>query len=486
MFLAKQYLTAVKIERKFPIVAVLITGAFLAILNQTLLATAIPHIMIDLNLSENTAQWLTTIFMLVNGIMIPISAFLMETFTSRQLFLTAMITFAIGTLVCAVAPNFPVLMVGRIVQATGAGIMMPLMMTIFLLIFPIERRGTAMGTVGLVISFAPAIGPSLSGWLLEYYHWKSLFYIVFPLAILNIIIAYFVMKNVIERTFPKVDVISIMLSTLGFGGILFGFSSAGNYGWLSPVVLSTLLIGAITLLMFVLRQLKLKEPVLQFKVLTYRTFVFTTIIGMIAFMGLIAAETILPIYMQLMAGYTAFQSGLVILPGALLMGFMSPITGRIFDRFGARRLVITGLSIVTVTTFMYTFLTEHTTLPYITIVFAIRMLGLSMVMMPATTAGLNQLPTRLIPHGTAMNNTMRQVAASIGTALLITIMSGANVKAGEFIDNERLIQGVNLSFYVATGLSFIALILAFYIKGTTPTEEREAMLAEEMDIKGSA
>lgn len=471
-FLSENYMTAIKIERKFPIVAVLITGAFLAILNQTLLATAIPHIMLDLNLTENTAQWVTTIFMLVNGIMIPISAFLMETFTSRQLFLTAMLTFAVGTLVCGIAPNFAILMVGRIIQATGAGIMMPLMMTIFLLIFPIERRGAAMGTVGLVISFAPAIGPSLSGWLLEYFHWRSLFYVILPLAIIDIIIAYFVMKNVIDRTFPKVDIASIILSTIGFGGLLFGFSSAGNFGWTSPVVISTLLIGTVTLIMFILRQFKLKEPTLQFRVFTYRTFVITTVIGMIAFMGLIAAETILPIYMQLMAGYTALQSGLVILPGALLMGFMSPITGRIFDRFGARILVITGLSIITVTTFLFTFLTENTSLAYLTIVFMIRMFGLSMVMMPATTAGLNQLPTRLIPHGTAMNNTLRQVSASIGTAILITIMSGPKMQAGEVADQGQLIQGVNLAFYVATGLSIVGLILAFYIKGTTPAEER--------------
>ncbi len=188
---------------KLPVVAVLLAGAFLAILNQTLLATAIPPIMEDLHLTENTAQWLTTIFMLVNGIMIPITAFLIETFTTRRLFLTAMSIFAVGTLICAISPNFSLLMTGRVVQAAGAGIMLPLMMTIFLLIFPVERRGTAMGTVGLIISFAPAIGPTLSGWIVEQYPWRALFYIILPLAIIDIIISYFVLKNVTERTFPK-------------------------------------------------------------------------------------------------------------------------------------------------------------------------------------------------------------------------------------------------------------------------------------------
>ncbi|WP_404451578.1 MDR family MFS transporter [Virgibacillus necropolis] len=466
----------IKHMNKFPIVAVLLTGAFVAILNQLLLATAIPHIMEDLNLTENTAQWVTTIFMLVNGIMIPITAFLVETFTTRKLFLTAMIIFAAGTLVCALSPNFAVLMIGRIIQAAGAGIMLPLMMTIFLLIFPIEKRGSAMGMVGLIISFAPAIGPTLSGWVVQHYPWRYLFYIILPVAIIDIIIAYFVLKNVTTRTFPKVDYLSIVLSTLGFGGLLYGVSSAGNYGWTSIYVILSLVIGVISLTAFITRQFKLKQPILEFRVFKYKMFTITTMIGMIAFIGLIGAETMLPIYMQNMAGFTAIESGIMIMPGALLMGFMSPITGRIFDKIGARWLVIIGLAILTVTTFLFTDLTANTSLTYLTVVFAIRMFGISMVMMPATTAGLNQLPNRLIPHGTAMNNTMRQVAASIGTAVLITVMTATALNTG---DPNGLIHGVNVAFYVVTAISLIGLILSFFIKGTTPAQEREAMARAE-------
>lgn len=457
-------LDAIQKSSKLPIIAVLIGGSFLAILNQTLLATAIPHIMNDLNLTENTAQWLTTIFMLVNGIMIPITAFLMETFSTRRLFLTSMSIFAIGTLFCVLAPNFPLLMVGRIVQATGAGITMPLMMTVLILIFPIEKRGVAMGVVGLVISFAPAIGPALSGWLLQYFHWKSLFYIVLPLALIDIVFAFIYMKDVITRTYPKVDLLSIFLSTLGFGGLLYGFSSAGNNGWSSMTVIGSLICGAIALTIFIIRQFKLKQPILEFRVFKNRTFTITTIIGMIAFMGLIAAETILPIYMQNMAGYTPFESGMVILPGALLSGLLSPITGKIFDKIGARLLVIGGLGIVTITTFMFTNLTVDTSLTYLTVVFAIRMIGISMVSMPATTAGLNQLPNKLIPHGTAMNNTMRQIAASIGTAMLVTVMTGTTLINKTPTDPTGLIHGVNIAFIVATVLSLVGFILAFYVR----------------------
>ncbi|HET7615491.1 MAG TPA: MFS transporter, partial [Bacillales bacterium] len=225
---------------KTPIVAVLLAGAFVAILNQTLLNTAIPKIMSDLDISAATAQWLTTVFMLTNGVMIPITAFLIERFSTRKLFLTAMSLFAAGTLIAAMAPSFPYLLTARIVQASGAGIMLPLMQTVFLTIFPREKRGAAMGMVGLVIAFAPAIGPTLSGWLVQNYSWRVLFYVILPIAIIDIFLAYFVMKNVTKLTYPKVDIFSIILSSFGFGGLLYGFSSAGQSGWDSTKVLISL------------------------------------------------------------------------------------------------------------------------------------------------------------------------------------------------------------------------------------------------------
>lgn len=456
------YTTGTKAEvNRTALVAILLAGSFLAILNQTLLITATPHIMMDFNLSESTGQWVTTVFMLVNGIMIPITAFLMETYTTRRLFLTSMTIFIVGTIVCLFAINFPLLMIGRVIQAAAAGIMMPLMMTIFMLIFPIERRGFAMGMAGLVIAFAPAIGPSLAGWLVEMMHWRFLFLIILPLCLIDLIFAYFFMGNIIKRTFPKVDYPSIVLSIFGFGGILFGFSNVGNYGWLHPNVIISLLIGSVTLTIFILRQLKLAEPILEFRVFKNRIFTLTTIIGMIAFMMLIAAETILPIYMQLMAGFTALESGIMILPGALIMGLMSPIVGKVFDRIGARALLITGLGIITFTTIFFTNLSQETSLLFLTVVFGVRMIGIAMVMMPSTTAGLNALPQRLIPHGTAMTNTMRQIAASIGTATLVTVMS---LGALGSTHPDALIQGVNIAFYVATAISFIGFVLSLFVK----------------------
>lgn len=447
--------------RIVPIMIVLISGAFVTILNQTLLGTALPQIMLDLNLSADLAQWLQSVFMLVNGIMIPVTAFLIDRFTTRGLFLTAMGIFSLGTLFAAIAPSFSILLTGRILQASGAGIMMPLMQTIMFLIFPIEKRGRAMGLFGLVIAFAPAIGPTLSGWIVDQFDWRVLFYMILPIAIIDIIVAYFILENVTKQTNPKLDILSIILSTFGFGGFLYGFSVAGSSGWGSTQVIISIVVGVLAIVWFILRQLKLDQPILEFRVFQYKLFTITTVIGMVTFMAMIGAAVVLPLYMQDMLGFSPVQSGLALLPGAIMVGVLNPITGTLFDKFGARWLAIIGLAILTITTLMLSILTTETSFAYIATVNALRSLGIAMTLMPVTTAGLNSLPTRLIPHGTAVNNTFRQVSGSIGTALPITIMIQA-ANPAEGVSGE--VHGVNMSFLVAGIIAAIGFILAFQIK----------------------
>lgn len=443
------------------LMAVLLSGAFAAILNQTLLATAIPHIMNDLKLDADVAQWLQSVFMLVNGIMIPITAFLINKFSTRSLFFTALSLFGLGTLICGISPNFSILLAGRILQAAGAGIVMPLMQTILFLTYPKSERGKAMGMFGLVISFAPAIGPTLSGWFVEIYPWRGLFWIIVPIVVIDIIVAYFILRNVTKTTNPSLDMTSIVLSTLGFGGILYGFSAAGNSGWLSVSVILPIIVGALALFFFIRRQNKLDEPILEFGVFKNKVFTLSTLLGMIVFMAMIGGAVILPIFMQTMLGFSAMESGMMLLPGAILMGIMSPVTGRLYDRYGARWLAIIGLLIVTVTTLMFSNLDTATTFTYLAVVNTFRMLGVAMVMMPVTTAGLNQISNTLVPHGTAMNNTMRQVAGAVGTALLVSIMTGT-MKPEEGV--EGMIHGVNVSFFFAATLAFIGFILAFWLR----------------------
>ncbi|WP_246247669.1 MDR family MFS transporter [Piscibacillus halophilus] len=465
--------------RKGPMVAIMLVGAFFAILNETLLATALPTIMDDFGITENKVQWLTTAFLLTNGVMIPISAFLIERFSTRKIFFTAISVFILGTFIASISHTFELLLAARVVQAAGSGIMLPLLMTVTLTIFPKEKRGTAMGFAGLVISFAPAIGPTLSGWLLEYFSWRGLFYVVLPIAITALIFAFYVVQNVTRVTKPKIDIISIILSSFGFGGLLFGFSSAGENGWGSPIVLISIIAGAIIIALFVWRQLKMKTPMLEFRVFKFPIFSISLIITMIVLMAMIGAETLLPLYMQNVRGFTPFESGLMLLPGAIVMGIMSPITGRLFDSLGARKLAIPGLLIVSITTFLFTNLSMDTSFVYLTVIYAIRMFGLSLAMMPVMTNGLNQLPLEWNAHGSAMANTLQQVSASIGTAILVTVMTTTTshfepnadqlqgLSQAEIVD-QALISGYNMAFVVATVLSFVGMLLAFLLQKQKP------------------
>ncbi|OXM88391.1 DHA2 family efflux MFS transporter permease subunit [Paenibacillus rigui] len=402
---------------------VLMAGAFISILNQTLINVAIPHLMSDFNVSATTVQWLSTAYMLVNGVLIPISAYLIESYGTRSLFLFAMICFTLGSAVCGIAPSFSIMMIGRVIQAVGAGLIMPLITNIFLAVFPPEKRGSAMGTMGIVMIFAPAIGPTLSGWIVQNYTWRILFYMMIPLGVLDILLAIKWLKNVTKLSYPKLDTAGAIFSTIGFGALLYGFSEAGSKGWTSLEVMSMLVIGIIFIVMFIVRELTSSEPLLEFRVFKYDVFTLSTVIGSFTNMAMLGAMILLPIYLQNIKGFTPLQSGLLMLPGALLMGVMSPIAGALFDRIGARPLAIIGLAITAFTTWEFSKLTIDSTYAHMMVLYTARMFGMSMLMMTVQTAGLNQLPPHLGSHGTAMSNTMRQIAGSIGTALLVTVMS---------------------------------------------------------------
>ncbi|WP_342501237.1 MDR family MFS transporter [Bacillus sp. FSL W7-1582] len=446
------------------IVGIFLVGAFVAILNQTLLIPAIPHIMEEFNIDVSKGQWLTTAFMLTNGILIPITAFLIEKFSSRSLVLTALSIFTAGTILASFATNFPVLLAARIVQAAGAGILMPLMQTIFLTIFPKEKRGQAMGMVGLVISFAPALGPTLGGWIVDSFSWKFLFYIVLPIGIIDLILAFFLMKNVTQQRDTRIDVLSVILSSFGFGGLLYGFSSVGTYGWTSATVLISLIVGAVSLFFFILRQSNLKRPMLEFGVFKFAIFSLTTFLGMFVFALLIGTETILPLYTQNVRGLSALDTGLILLPGALFMGFLSPIIGRIFDKVGGKGLALGGFTILAVTSLPFMMLNLNSSIALITVAYTLRLIGVGMIMMPLTTAGINSLPPHLIPHGTAMNNTMRQMGGSIGTAVLVSIMSSSAANAALSDPMKSAVHGMNTSFIVSGAIAVIGLVLSFFLK----------------------
>ncbi|PDY46300.1 MFS transporter [Bacillus pseudomycoides] len=480
--------------KKGPIMFIMILGAFLATLNQTLMSVATPELMVEFKISATTAQWLTTGYMLVNGVLIPITAYLMQRFTTRELFQTSMFIFLAGTIVSAVATGFPVLLTGRMIQAAGAGVIMPLLTHVILTIFPREKRGAAMGMVGLAVIFAPAIGPTIAGYILENYKWETMFYGMIPFAVLVIVLGFIYLRNVSDRIKTKFNILSVILSTIGFGALIYGFSQAGSLGWSNIEVLSTIAVGILALALFSWKELRSQNPLLDLRVFKYNMFSLTTIINIAVTMVMYADMMLLPLYLQNMRGYTAIESGLLLLPGALVMGFLMPVTGKLFDRFGAKWLAIIGMTITIITTMGFINLTDSTSYTYLILMSTGRRIGMALMMMPIQTAGLNQLPQRLHAHGTAISNTIRQVAGAVGTSLLVTVMTdrtkshlqdmiptaAAKGLTQRELVTEASIQGINDAYLVIIGIGIIGLLLSFFIKKVKQDSELESNNPAEM------
>ncbi|HDK4319773.1 TPA: DHA2 family efflux MFS transporter permease subunit [Staphylococcus aureus] len=499
------------------ILAALLFGMFIAILNQTLLNVALPKINTEFNISASTGQWLMTGFMLVNGILIPITAYLFNKYSYRKLFLVALVLFTIGSLICAISMNFPIMMVGRVLQAIGAGVLMPLGSIVIITIYPPEKRGAAMGTMGIAMILAPAIGPTLSGYIVQNYHWNVMFYGMFIIGIIAILIGFVWFKLYQYTTNPKADIPGIIFSTIGFGALLYGFSEAGNKGWGSVEIETMFAIGIIFIILFVIRELRMKSPMLNLEVLKFPTFTLTTIINMVVMLSLYGGMILLPIYLQNLRGFSALDSGLLLLPGSLIMGLLGPFAGKLLDTIGLKPLAIFGIAVMTYATWELTKLNMDT--PYMTImgIYVLRSFGMAFIMMPMVTAAINALPGRLASHGNAFLNTMRQLAGSIGTAILVTVMTtqttqhlsafgeeldktnpvvqdhmrelasqyggqeGAMKVLLQFVNKLATVEGINDAFIVAMIFSIIALILCLFLQ----SNKKAKATAQKLDADNS-
>ncbi len=447
-----------------PLLAVLLSGAFVAILNETLLNVAITPIMESFQVEASTAQWLATVYLLVIAVLVPVSAFLIQRFTTRQLYTAAMLLFGAGTLIAGTAPAFALLLLGRILQAAGTGILIPLFTNVILAVIPPERRGRVMGLFGLVIMFAPAVGPTVSGLIVDYLSWRWLFYLVLPIAVIAILYGIVSLKNVTEVTRPKMDLISVALSTIGFGGVVFGFSSAGEgTGRLDGSGSGHRTYG----------RTDFPRPVCdppeetghahaRHAVFAYPMFTLAILVMMIVVMTMFATMIVLPIYLLKVLAFSAVTVGLIMLPGGLINGALSPVMGYLFDRFGPRWLLIPGVVTMTVTVFLFRSLDPGTSPLTIVILHTMLMVSVAMVMMPAQTNGLNQLPPYLYPHGAAIANTLMQVSGAIGTALFVTIMTLGQQRymeghPGAADETAALAAGVKQAFTFGFLLAVLAL-----------------------------
>lgn len=460
-------------HRRNIIVSVMILSGFISILNQTLLNTALPSIMRGLHVGENTAQWLVTGFMLVNGVMIPLTAYLMDKVKTRPLYLASMGIFLFGTIVAAIAPNFGVLMTARVIQAMGAGIIMPLMQFTLFSLFPRDKRGFAMGLAGLVISFAPAIGPTLSGLIIDISSWRVPFIAVAVIAGGGFIFGATSISNYNDPKDITLDKLSVVYSTLGFGVMLYAFSNAGSLGFTSWMFYVPLILSLIVIAIFIKRQLTISNPILNLRVFKNKTFTLTTICSMIVMMSMIGPALLIPMYVQNAMGLSALLSGVVILPGAIINGAMSIYTGKAYDKYGVRPLIMIGFTLLIILTGVLAFLKVDTPYWLLVVVYALRMFSVSILTMPLNTAGVNALPNKDISHGTAIMNFARMMASSIGTALMVALMTtGAKAFAPkphagtskELLQREAVARGVDLSFGVITILVIIGLIVGLFVR----------------------
>lgn len=452
-------------------IATLLVAAFVMILNETIMGVALPRLMISLRINAATAQWLTTAFLLTMAVVIPTTGFLLQRLSTRTVFLGAMTLFATGTLLAGMAPGFWLLLVARIVQASGTATMLPLLMTTILTLVPPERRGRVMGNVSIVISVAPAIGPTLSGLILQYLTWRFMFLLVLPIALAALAYGAWRLVDVGEVGTQSLDVISVALSVPAFGGVVFGLSqlgqaaSAGQLG----VAVGCLAVGVVCLALFGLRQLALQSrgnPVLDLRVFGYPMFRIGTALLVITMMGLFGVVILLPIYLQNIHHLSTLSTGLLLLPGGLLMGLLAPPVGRIFDRYGPRALATLGSVLVTAAMWRFSTATAGTPVWQLLALHVTLSVGLACLFTPGFTTALNPLPPHLYSHGSATLTTLQQVAGAAGTALLVTVLTARATSAAATGAGPAAAQGAGLqtAFAVATAISAVGIVLALFLR----------------------
>ncbi|SFC94780.1 MFS transporter, DHA2 family, lincomycin resistance protein [Bacillus sp. OV322] len=347
------------------ILASLLICGFVGMFSETALNIAMTNLMGVFQISAATAQWLTTGFLLTLGILMPMSGLLLQMFTTRQLFTGSLISLIVGTSIAALGFNFEMLMFARVLQAVGMGLLLPLMFNTILVIYPPEKRGAAMGFVGLVIMFAPATGPTIGGLLIEYLTWHYIFWFSLPFLIIGLLIGLKYLENVTDVTKPRIDLLSVALSTIGFGGVVFGFSKAGegSEGWSSAVVVTSIVVGLIALVLFILRQNVMHNPMMNLSVFKYPMYVVGLLLVMSCMLIIMSSMIILPMFLQTGTGLSVFTTGLMLLPGSALNGILSPRMGSLFDKYGPKWLVIPGLVIVAVMLWFFTALSPASSGP---------------------------------------------------------------------------------------------------------------------------
>ncbi|KAB8167154.1 DHA2 family efflux MFS transporter permease subunit [Streptomyces sp. 3MP-14] len=456
------------------VIGVLLAAAFVMILNETVMGVALPRLMEDLEISAATGQWLTTAFMLTMAVVIPTTGLILKRFTTRAVFLASMTLFTAGTALAAVAPGFPVLLVGRIVQAAGTAVMIPLLITTVLIFVPVARRGAIMGLISIVISVAPAIGPTFSGLILSELSWRWMFLFVLPVAVVALVVGSLKISNITTPSEVRFDLVSIALSAVAFGGLVYGLSSIGEAAEgdtpLPPAL--PIAVGALALLAFSLRQVHLqrqdgdRQPLLDLRPFRNRAFTVGLVMLLVSMGALFGTLILLPIFLQNVQDLSTLETGLVLLPGGLVMGLIAPLSGRLYDRLGPRPLVVPGAFVVAAALAAMQLLETDSPTGLAIAVHMVLSAGLGLLMTPLMTSSLGSLPADLYSHGSAILNTLQQLAGAAGTALFITVMTRSATSAVEGGTEPIAAQasGIHDAFLCGAVLALVAAGLSFLIR----------------------
>ena len=450
------------------VILLLLISTFVVILNETIMGVALPTLMTDLDIPASSAQWLTAAFLLTMAVLIPITGFLIQRFNTRPLFIVAMGLFSAGTAIAAIAPGFDILLVARVVQAGGTAIMFPLLITTVVTLVPEESRGRMMGNISIVISVAPAIGPTISGLILSVLPWRFMFVLVLPIALAALIVGAVLMKNVTDPRPTKFDIISVVLSALGFGGLVYALSVAGTAAgtWQFWVPLA---VGLVGIALFILRQLFLQRTdnaLLDLRTFKSKTFTFSIVMFAISMMAMFGVIVLLPMYLVEVLALPVVSVGLLLLPGGLIMGLLSPVVGRIYDAIGPTALLVTGSVLISADLWAMTFLGQHSSWVWALAAHVTLSIGLALVFTPLFTASLSALRPELYSHGSAIVGSIQQLAGAAGTALFVTVLSAkvAELAQPGSTDPAAVAAGFHTAIIYGAVISLFAIPAAFFIR----------------------
>lgn len=486
-------------------IAILTFITFVGNFTQLQLSAALPTIVKEFNISVTSGQWLTSIIMLTMGVMVPLTAFLTRRFSTRQIVITSMAIFTIGSLIAWLGPTFPIVLAGRGLEAVGSGVMWPVLQITVFSIYPMARRGLAMGTVGMAMSVAPAVGPVFGGWQTDANGWRSIFLTLAIIGVIALFMAIFGLHNFVQHDKTvKTDLFSVCLSIIGFGGIMFGFTNSEAYGFGSVTVWLPMIIGVLGVFWFVMRQIhgarrfreasdrvfaarrngadpetiarlketKVQPPLLDLTVLRNHSFTIGTIVATLSFFAFSTITVIIPLYIQNDRGHSATMSGLIMLPGALGQCIAQFAGGRLLDRYGARPVTLLGSTTLLIGTLMMAMIGPNTWIWWVSICQFIRQIGMGFVLMPVTTWSLNCLRSTSVSAGSAVTNTSRQLGGAIGAPILVIAMESITklrqsaLGGGAAHAVAASIFGVRMSLYISALITFAMVVLVFFgVKG---------------------